>query len=79
MSDATIEYQYNGETITVQGKDNESMKIFYERFANKAAINAREKGLIFSYNGDIKLIMMKPKLFYKLQIQQMKLGKKWSF
>ena len=51
MSQVTVEFQYNGETITIQGKDNESMKVFYERFANKAAINIRETGIIFSYNG----------------------------
>ena len=51
MSQVTIDFQYNGGTITVQGKDNESMKAFYERFANKAVINIQEKELIFSYNG----------------------------
>ena len=51
MSQVTVEFQYNGKTITIQGKDNESMKDFYERFANKAAINIREIGIIFSYNG----------------------------
>ena len=51
MSQVTVEFQYNRETITIQGKDNESMKVFYERFANKAAINIRETGIIFSYNG----------------------------
>lgn len=52
MNQITIDFQYNGGTITIQGKDNESMKTFYERFANKAAINIKEKELIFSYNGN---------------------------
>ena len=51
MSQATIDFQYNGRTITIQGKDNDPMKNFYESFANKAIINIKEMGLIFSYNG----------------------------
>lgn len=52
MTDATIEFQYNGGTIIIQGKSNESMKTFYEKFSIKENVNIQEKGLIFSYNGN---------------------------
>jgi hypothetical protein len=63
MSQASIDFDYNGRTITIQGKDNETMEYFCEGFANKAGIDIQKTELNFIYNGNFSQTFDKNQTF----------------
>ena len=53
LSNTEVEFNFKGEVILIQGKENESMKSFIQKFVQKVGIDVKQSNLYFMYGGKL--------------------------